>query len=79
MPSDSQLVFRALFLVPIGALVIAFLRQVEQGRPAQERCLGARGPKGMLQTVVDDAAHTETNFRIPSCAGSLYQRRFAIG
>ena len=28
LPSDSQLVFRALFLVPIGALVIAFLRQV---------------------------------------------------
>ncbi|MEM7006949.1 MAG: UUP1 family membrane protein [Pseudomonadota bacterium] len=28
LPSDTQLVFRAIFLVPIGALVIAFLRQV---------------------------------------------------
>lgn len=28
LPSDSQLVFRAIFLVPIGALVIAFMRQM---------------------------------------------------
>ena len=28
LPSDSQLVFRAIFLVPLGALVIAFLRQM---------------------------------------------------
>lgn len=28
LPSDTQLVFRAIFLVPLGALVIAFLRQV---------------------------------------------------
>ncbi len=28
LPSHSQLVFRAIFLVPLGALVIAFLRQI---------------------------------------------------
>ncbi|MEL7481431.1 MAG: 7TM domain-containing protein, partial [Pseudomonadota bacterium] len=28
LPSHTQLVFRALFLVPLGALVIAFLRQI---------------------------------------------------